>query len=84
MWRSDGSAEEVLAVGAGVCLDIPTGVRFQFRNTGEEPLTFLIATMPPWPGAEEAYAVAGKWAGRRGLTGFLVPSSEALSLRGHF
>lgn len=62
MWRSDGSTEEVLDVGAGVCLDIPAGVRFQFRNTGEEPLTFLIATMPPWPGAEEAYAVEGKWA----------------------
>ncbi len=61
MWRSDGTTEETLAVGAGVCLDIPTGVRFQFRNTGSEPLRFLIATMPPWPGAEEAYAVPGKW-----------------------
>ena len=62
MWRSDGASEETLAVGPGVCLDIPTGVRFQFRNTGSEPLTFLIATMPPWPGAEETYAVQGKWA----------------------
>ena len=34
MWRSDGASEETLAVGPGVCLDIPTGVRFQFRNTG--------------------------------------------------
>ena len=62
MWRSDGASEETLAVGPGVCLDIATGVRFQFRNTGAEPLTFLIATMPPWPGAEEAFAVEGKWA----------------------
>ena len=61
VWRSDGASEEALAVGPGVCIDIPTGVRFQFRNTGSEPLRFLIATMPPWPGAEEAYAVEGKW-----------------------
>ena len=61
MWRSDGASEETLAVGPGVCLDIATGVRFQFRNTGSEPLMFVIATMPPWPGAEEAYAVEGKW-----------------------
>ncbi|MCY4625375.1 MAG: cupin domain-containing protein [Chloroflexi bacterium] len=61
MWRSDGASEETLAVGPGVCVDIATGVGFQFRNTGPEPLTFLIATMPPWPGAEEAYAVEGKW-----------------------
>ena len=61
MWRSDGISEEVLRVGPGVCLDVPTGVRFQVRNTGTEPLRFLIATMPPWPGPQEAYPVEGRW-----------------------
>ena len=60
-WRSDGRREETVDVCAGVCLDIPTDTRFQFRNTGDEPLCFVVATMPPWPGAQEAVAVEGLW-----------------------
>jgi mannose-6-phosphate isomerase-like protein (cupin superfamily) len=37
------------------------GVRFQFRTTSEEALCILIATMPPWPGKEEAVPVDGYW-----------------------
>ena len=25
------------------------------------PLRILIVTMPPWPGEDEAYRVAGRW-----------------------
>ena len=42
-------------------LTIPLGTAFQFRAIGEAPLTFLAITMPPWPGAEEADRVEGRW-----------------------
>ncbi len=45
----------------GVSLSIPVGVHFQFRATGERPLRLVIVTMPPWPGEDEAYRVAGRW-----------------------
>jgi mannose-6-phosphate isomerase-like protein (cupin superfamily) len=61
MWRKQGDREEVVEVGPGVCLTIPLGTHFQFRNTGEEPLCSLIATMPPWPGSQEAVLVKGRW-----------------------
>ena len=61
MWRRQGEIEEVIAVGAGVCVTIPLGTHFQFRSFGDEPLAFLAITMPPWPGREEAYEVDGKW-----------------------
>ena len=63
LWRRQGDHDEVVQVGAGVSLDIPIGAHFQFRNTGAEPLRFIIATMPPWPGEQEAAPVRGKWGG---------------------
>ena len=61
MWRRLGEREEVVDVGPGVSLSIPVGARFQFRCDGEEPLTAIGATMPPWPGEGEAYPVEGIW-----------------------
>ena len=61
MWRRLGDHEEVADVEAGVCLTIPLGTRFQFRSFGDEPLTAIGVTMPPWPGEGEAYAVEGRW-----------------------
>jgi mannose-6-phosphate isomerase-like protein (cupin superfamily) len=65
VWRRLGEAEAVTLVAAGVSLAIPCGCHFQFRNTGAEPLCFVLVTMPPWPGAEEAVAVPGHWPARR-------------------
>jgi mannose-6-phosphate isomerase-like protein (cupin superfamily) len=64
LWRAagDGDPGEVVEVGAGVCLTIPVGARFQFRAHGGEPLRALAATMPPWPGEDEAVVVDGPWA----------------------
>ncbi len=45
----------------GLSLSIPVGTHFQFRCDGPEPLSVLGATMPPWPGEDEAYVVAGIW-----------------------
>lgn len=61
VWRKNGEDEQVTEVMAGICLTIPLGTSFQFRNTGEESLRFVIATIPPWPGPQEAFPVPGKW-----------------------
>lgn len=61
LWRKDETRERVTELRAGVAVDIPLGVSFQFRNTGHEALQFLICTIPPWPGEEEAIFVDGKW-----------------------
>jgi mannose-6-phosphate isomerase-like protein (cupin superfamily) len=61
LWRKSGEAEEITEIGAGVSIAIPTGVHFQFRCDGAEPLEAVAATMPPWPGDGEAYVVEGKW-----------------------
>ena len=48
------------SVKPGVALTIPLGTHFQFR-AGAEGLSFVAVTMPPWPGAEEAFSVEGRW-----------------------
>lgn len=61
VWRRLGGQERIVDVAPGVSLSIPVGARFQFRTTGPHPLRFIIVTMPPWPGAQEAYPVPGRW-----------------------
>ena len=61
VWRKNETGEATTKVEPGVSLAIPLGAHFQFRNTGEEPFTFVIVTMPPWPGDEEAVRVADHW-----------------------
>ena len=61
VWRKQGDQQECVTVKPGLCLTIPLGTHFQFRNTGEDNLCFVIACMPPWPGADEAVEVEGKW-----------------------
>jgi mannose-6-phosphate isomerase-like protein (cupin superfamily) len=61
LWRATAEREEVVGLGPGVALTIPLGTRFQFRATGEEPLTIVGVAMPPWPGDDEAVAVDGPW-----------------------
>jgi mannose-6-phosphate isomerase-like protein (cupin superfamily) len=59
--RREGNDHHVVPVHPGRCIDIEQGVEFQFRNTGDQPLRFLIVTMPRWPGPEEAQPGAGPW-----------------------
>jgi mannose-6-phosphate isomerase-like protein (cupin superfamily) len=61
IWRSLGAEESVLELAAGQSLTIEAGVHFQFRCDGDAPLDIIGVTMPPWPGMDEAYVVAGKW-----------------------
>ncbi len=62
VWRKQGEREQVLDVAPGQSLTIPLGTDFQFRNTGNVPLEFIIATTPPWPGEDEAVPLdRGHW-----------------------
>ena len=61
LWRRSETSEEVVDVGPGLSITIPTGTRFQFRCDGPEPLTIIGVTMPPWPGEGEAQIVEGCW-----------------------
>ena len=60
VWRKLGEEESVTAAAPGVALTIPLGTHFQFR-AGAQGLSFVAVTMPPWPGAQEAFAVKGRW-----------------------
>ncbi|HKO28369.1 MAG TPA: amino acid racemase [Solirubrobacteraceae bacterium] len=61
MWRKSGEGEEVVPVSPAVCVTIPLGTSFQFRASGDQPLSAIGATIPPWPGPGEAIAVSGPW-----------------------
>ena len=61
VWRRRDGAESVVDVEPGVALTIECGTHFQFRNIGDEDLCFVIVTMPPWPGAQEARRVQDHW-----------------------
>jgi mannose-6-phosphate isomerase-like protein (cupin superfamily) len=40
---------------------IKLGCHFQFKNNGTETLKFVVVTMTPRPGPDEAFYVEGKW-----------------------
>ena len=61
LWRGSAAGEAVVDLRPGRSVTIPLGSSFQFRNGGPEPLTFVIATTPPWPGETEAVAADGPW-----------------------
>jgi mannose-6-phosphate isomerase-like protein (cupin superfamily) len=59
MWRRQDDRSEIVDVDAGTCITIPVGTHFQFRALGFEPLAAIGATMPNWPGPDEAIVVEG-------------------------
>ena len=61
MWQRLGDHEEVVDLAPGVSVSIPLGAHFQFRATGDRALQIVIATIPAWPGDDEAYPVPGRW-----------------------
>jgi len=64
LWRGAGGTEEVTDLSPGLALTLPLGTSFQFRSTSAEPLSLVISTSPPWPGADEAVEVEGPWPAR--------------------
>jgi mannose-6-phosphate isomerase-like protein (cupin superfamily) len=61
IWRKQGSNEETTLLEPGLSLSIPLGTTFQFRNIGTEALDFIIVTMPPWAGPEDATLEENHW-----------------------
>ena len=61
IWRKLGDAEDIAEIGPGLSISLPTGTHFQYRCDGAEALVAVAVTMPPWPGADEAYLVDGIW-----------------------
>lgn len=63
MWRREGDNEEVVALEPDLCLTIPVGASFQFRATGNAPLSAFAVTMPPWPAGpvDEWVEVEPRW-----------------------
>jgi len=60
LWRgADDGTSEIVALEAGVSISIPRGTAFQFRAATD--LELIIATTPPWPGADEAIPSDGVW-----------------------
>ena len=62
IWRlPEAGVAEVVALGPSTSVPIPAGCAFQVRVMGDQPLTVIAVTMPPWPGDEEAIDVEGCW-----------------------
>ena len=62
VWLKKEVDETVVDFTPGTSLCIPVGTHFQFRNDSDAPLEFIIATIPPWSGEEEAVLLhKGKW-----------------------
>jgi mannose-6-phosphate isomerase-like protein (cupin superfamily) len=64
MWRRQAERQEIVPLRSGTCVSIPAGTHFQFRSDSGGPLAAVGVTMPPWPGADEAYDVPGAWPAR--------------------
>jgi mannose-6-phosphate isomerase-like protein (cupin superfamily) len=61
MWRRQAERQQTVPLRSGTCVSIPAGTHFQFRADSSGPLAAVGVTMPPWPGAGEAYEVPGAW-----------------------
>jgi mannose-6-phosphate isomerase-like protein (cupin superfamily) len=61
IWQKNETYSLQKEFSVGDSFTIPKGNSFQFKNIGNEPLCILIATMPKWPGEQEAIKVEGIW-----------------------
>ncbi len=64
IWRKQGDDNTdgyITRIEPGTWLTIARRTQFQFRATSNVPLRIVIATMPPWPGPDEAVPCLGIW-----------------------
>ena len=46
VWRQQGNIEETVKVEPGISLTIPKNTKFQFKNTGNTPVSYTHLTLP--------------------------------------
>lgn len=61
IWRAREGEERIDEIRPGDSIRIRVDTSFQFRAEDSCDLKLLLATMPPWPGPQEAVAVTGIW-----------------------
>ena len=61
LWLRCDQEESTTELRPGLTLALPVGAPFQFRNRGPLPLEFVIASVPPFPGAQEVGPAVGPW-----------------------
>lgn len=61
VWRSREGEERMDPIKPGDSLCIRPNTAFQFRASAGHDLKLLFATMPPWPGPQEAISVTREW-----------------------
>lgn len=61
IWRKSENEESVIPLVPGLCVNIPVGAHFQFRNSATEKLEILLHTMPALPEPDEAVPVENYW-----------------------
>lgn len=59
IWRKIGDVERLDSLKPHMIVDMPLGVEYQFASN-DEPLVFLIMTMPPWPGSAETILLSAQ------------------------
>jgi mannose-6-phosphate isomerase-like protein (cupin superfamily) len=63
IWRARDGEARTDAISRGDSFRIPVGTSFQFRASAASDLKLLLATMPPWPGSQEAVPAKNRlWA----------------------
>jgi mannose-6-phosphate isomerase-like protein (cupin superfamily) len=60
LWRSAGSAAELVELRPNRCVSIPPTVNFQYRSN-ENPITFLVVVAPRWSADHWHEAKEGLW-----------------------
>jgi mannose-6-phosphate isomerase-like protein (cupin superfamily) len=63
IWRGREGETRIDAIGARDSVQIPAGTGFQLRASRDGDLKLLLATMPPWPGPQEAVPASGGFEG---------------------
>jgi mannose-6-phosphate isomerase-like protein (cupin superfamily) len=61
IWRARNGEERCDKLQPGDSIRICVDTCFQFRAGKAKDLKLLLATMPPWPGPQDAVAAPGKW-----------------------
>jgi mannose-6-phosphate isomerase-like protein (cupin superfamily) len=61
LWRRGDGEEQIVALRPGVALSIPVATPFQFRAAADSEVAIVAATIPPWPGDDEAMPASGPW-----------------------